>query len=74
MTLDASFQFKIIHENRPEYKTKQGFFRYLPDTYPGYINEKGRTDPEQAAINEAFALDTKFPKRKELLQELLPKL
>ena len=74
MTLDASFQFKIIHENRPEYKTKQGFFGYLPDTYPGYINEKGRTDDTQKEINEAFALETKFPKRKELLQELLPKL
>ena len=63
MTLDASFQFKIIHQNLPEYKTKQGFFRYLPDTIPiGYINEKGRTDDEQARINKTFEQEKLFQK------------
>ena len=63
MTLDASFQFKIIHQNLPQYKTKQGFFGYLPDTYPiGYINEKGRTDPEQTRINKTFEQEKIFQK------------
>jgi len=62
MNLDVSFQFKIIHKNRPEYKTKQGFFEYLPDTYPGYITEKGRSDPEQERINKTFEQEKIFKK------------
>ena len=55
MNLDASFQFKIIPQKLPQYQPGQGFFRYLPDTYPGYILEKGRTEPQQRRTNESFA-------------------
>jgi hypothetical protein len=61
MNLDASFQFKIIPQKLPQYQPGQGFFRYLPDTYPGYIIEKGRTDAEQTAINTAFTSPARFP-------------
>jgi hypothetical protein len=55
MNLDVSFQFKIIPKKLPQYQPKQGFFAYLPDTYPGFITEKGRTDAEQARIDKSFA-------------------
>jgi len=62
MNLDVSFQFKIINQKLPQYQPEQGFFGYLPDTYPnGFITAPGRTDAEQTAINTAFTSSARFP-------------
>jgi hypothetical protein len=54
MLIDTSFNFTIIHKELPQYKSEQGFFNYLPDTYKGYIEKGNRTQTEQSKINETF--------------------
>jgi hypothetical protein len=55
MLIEASFNFTIIHKELPQYKKDQGFFGYLPDTYKGFITKNGRSERQQANINNTFA-------------------
>jgi hypothetical protein len=64
-TLNVSFNFTIIHQNLPQYKPQQGFFKYLPDSTKGYILKGKRDQSQQRAINETFVRDNddNLPKR-----------
>jgi hypothetical protein len=56
MNLDASFQFKIIHKDLPQYKPNndKGFFNYLPNLAPLFIQERRRNNTSnQTARNFA---------------------
>ena len=56
MTLDASFNFKIIHKKLPQYQPNAGFFENLKDPYRNFIIENdGRTDLTQTIISRNFA-------------------
>ena len=37
MTLDASFNFKIIHQKLPQYKPNNGFFGNIPNETEYFI-------------------------------------
>jgi hypothetical protein len=55
MLIEASFNFTIIHKELPQYKPKQGFFRYLPDQVSGYLLKGNRDQTEQSKINKSFS-------------------
>ena len=62
MNLEASFQFKIIHKDLPEYKPTipqkdpgKGFFNYLPNTFNTFITERNRPQSESDVIARNFA-------------------
>jgi hypothetical protein len=55
MLIDTSFNFTIIHKELPQYKSQQGFFKYLPDQVSGYLEKGNRTQTEQSKINLNFS-------------------
>jgi hypothetical protein len=57
MLVDASFNFTIIHKELPQYKSQQGFFKYLPDQVSGYLEKGNRTQTEQSKINLNFSYE-----------------